>query len=72
MDNNLPEEVEAYFEKIIQHLTGYLKDQLVGMYLFNLISYNIYKSSLSNLDIQNILKNLFNNINKQIIIYYLN
>ena len=42
MDSNLPkevEEVDAYLEELVQSLADYLKDRLVGVYLFGSASY---------------------------------
>lgn len=72
MDNNLPEEIEAYLEEIVQRLTDYLKDQLVGVYLFGSASYDAYESGLSDLDIQAIVKDPLDTIDKQAVIGLLN
>ncbi|RJE24112.1 Nucleotidyltransferase domain protein [Aspergillus sclerotialis] len=72
MDNNLPEEVEAYLEKMVKRLTDYLKDQLVGVYLFGSVSYNAYGPGLSDLDVQAIVKDPLDTVDKQAVIYRLN
>ncbi|KAB8223132.1 hypothetical protein BDV33DRAFT_48330 [Aspergillus novoparasiticus] len=72
MDNNLPEEVKAYFEEIVQRLTEYLRDQLVGVYLFGSASYGAFESGLSDLDVQAIVKDPLDTVDKQAIISRLN
>lgn len=72
MANNLPEEVEAYLKEMVQRLTVYLKDQLVGVYLFGSASYNAYESGLSDLDVQAIVKDPLHTVNKQAVICRLN
>ncbi|KAI2994617.1 hypothetical protein CBS147346_10361 [Aspergillus niger] len=72
MDNNLPEEVEAYLGKLVERLTVYLKDQLVGVYLFNSASYNAYEPGLSDLDVQAIVKNQLDTVEKQAVIHQVN
>ncbi|PIG89617.1 streptomycin 3''-adenylyltransferase [Aspergillus arachidicola] len=72
MDNILPEEVKAYLEEIVQRLTAYLRDQLVGVYLFGSASYGAYESSLSDLDVQAIVKDPLDTVDKQAIISRLN
>ncbi|KAK6811211.1 hypothetical protein RU639_013030 [Aspergillus parasiticus] len=72
MDNNLPEEVEAYLEEIVQRLTEYLKGQLVGVYLFGSASYGAYESGLSDLDVQAIVKDQLDTVDKQAIISRVN
>lgn len=72
MDNNLPEEVEAYLEEMVKRLTDYLKDQLVGVYLFGSASYDAYESSLSDLDVQAIVKDPLDTVDKQAVICRLN
>ncbi|KAJ5084566.1 hypothetical protein NUU61_009145 [Penicillium alfredii] len=72
MDNNLPEEVEAYLEEMVQRLTDYLKDQLVGVYLFGSASYGAYESGLSDLDVQAIVKDPLDTVEKQAVISRLN
>lgn len=72
MDNNLPEEVEAYLEEIVKRLTDYLKDQLVGVYLFGSASYGAYESGRSDLDVQAIVKDPLGTVDKQAVICRLN
>src|SRR5690242_14956149 len=72
MDNKLPEEVEAYLEKLVERLTVYLKDQLVGVYLFGSASYDAYEPGLSDLDVQAIVKNQLDTVKKQAVIYQVN
>ncbi|OOF93015.1 hypothetical protein ASPCADRAFT_209656 [Aspergillus carbonarius ITEM 5010] len=72
MDNNLPEEVEAYLEELVKRLTGYLKDQLIGVYLFGSASYDAYEPGLSDLDVQAIVKDQLDPIEKQAVIRRLN
>lgn len=72
MDNNLPEEVEAYLEEMVQRLTDYLEDQLVGVYLFGSASYDAYESGLSDLDVQAIVKDPLETVDKQAVICRLN
>ncbi|KAJ5353116.1 hypothetical protein N7452_002090 [Penicillium brevicompactum] len=68
MDNNLPKEVDAYLEELVQSLADYLKDRLVGVYLFGSASYNAYESGLSDLDVQAIVKDPLDTSEKQAII----
>lgn len=72
MDNKLPEEVEAYLGEIVQRLTDDLKSQLVGVYLFGSASYNAYEPGLSDLDVQAIVKDPLDTIEKQAVISRLN
>lgn len=72
MDNNLPEEVEAYLEEMVKRLTSYLKDQLIGVYLFGSASYDAYESGLSDLDVQAIVKDSLDTVDKQAVICRLN
>lgn len=72
MDLNLPEQVEAYLEEIVKRLTDYLQDQLVGVYLFGSASYGAYESGLSDLDVQAIVKDQLNTVDKQTVISRLN
>ncbi|GES61652.1 streptomycin 3''-adenylyltransferase [Aspergillus terreus] len=72
MNKNLPEEVEAYLDEIVQRLAHYLKDQLVGVYLFGSASYGAYESGLSDLDVQAIVKNPLDTVDKEAIIRRLN
>lgn len=72
MDNNLPEEIEAYLEEIVQRLTDYLKDQLVGVYLFGSASYGAYEPSLSDLDVQAIVNDPLDTVDKQAVVSLLN
>lgn len=72
MDNNLPEEVDAYLEEIVQSLTDYLKDRLVGVYLFGSASYDAYEPGLSDLDVQAIVKDPLDTVDKQAVIGRLN
>lgn len=68
MGNNLPEEVQAYLEAIVQSLTDYLKDRLVGVYLFGSASYDAYEPGLSDLDVQAIVKDPLDTVDKQAVI----
>ncbi|KAF9888988.1 hypothetical protein FE257_008158 [Aspergillus nanangensis] len=68
MHNNLSEEVEAYLEEIVKRLTDYLKDQLVGVYLFGSASYGAYEPGLSDLDVQAIVKDPLATVEKQAVI----
>ncbi|RAL17657.1 streptomycin 3''-adenylyltransferase [Aspergillus homomorphus CBS 101889] len=70
-NNNLPEEVETYLQEIVQRLTEYLKDQLIGVYLFGSASYDAYEPGLSDLDVQAIVRDPLNTVDKQAIIYQL-
>lgn len=70
-DVNLPVEVEAYLEQIVQRLSDYLKDQLVGVYLFGSASYDAYESGLSDLDVQAIVKEPLETVDKHAIISHL-
>lgn len=72
MDKNLPEEVEAYLEEIVQRLTDYLKDQLVGVYLFGSAGYGAYESGCSNIDVQAIVRGPLGTVDKQAVISSLN
>ncbi|GAD92985.1 predicted protein [Paecilomyces variotii No. 5] len=72
MANNLPVEVEIYLGELVQRLTNYLKDQLVGVYLFGSASYDAYESGLSDLDVQAIVKDPLDTVDKQAIISRLN
>ena len=72
MGNNLPEDVEAYLKELVKRLTEYLKDQLVGVYLFGSASYGAYESGLSDLDVQAIVKNPLDTVDKQAIISRIN
>ncbi|KAJ5100528.1 hypothetical protein N7456_006580 [Penicillium angulare] len=72
MDNNLPEDVEAYLGGIVQRLTDHLKGQLVGVYLFGSASYGAYESGLSDLDVQAIVKDPLDTVDKQAVIHLLN
>ncbi|KAL4965908.1 uncharacterized protein BDV14DRAFT_171769 [Aspergillus stella-maris] len=72
MDNNLPEEVEVYLEELFKRLTAYLKDQLVGVYLFGSASYDAYEPGLSDLDVQAIVKDQLDTVEKQAVIRHLN
>ncbi|CAL00261.1 hypothetical protein CBS115989_5764 [Aspergillus niger] len=72
MDNKLPEEVEAYLEKLVERLTVYLKDQLVGVYLFGSASYDAYEPGLSDLDVQAIVKDQLDTVEKQAVIHQVN
>lgn len=72
MDNNLPQEVEAYLKEMVNRLTGYLKDQLVGIYLFGSASYDAYEPGLSDLDVQAIVRDPLDTVDKQAVICRLN
>ncbi|GAB1216289.1 hypothetical protein ATERTT37_005499 [Aspergillus terreus] len=72
MNKKLPEEVEAYLDEIVQRLTHYLKDQLVGVYLFGSAGYGAYESGLSDLDVQAIVKDPLDTVDKEAIICRLN
>lgn len=72
MDNKLPEEVETYLEELVTRLTHYLKDQLVGVYLFGSASYDAYEPGLSDLDVQAIVKHPLDTVDKQAVICRLN
>lgn len=72
MDNHLPEEVDAFLKKIVQSLTDYLKDRLVGVYLFGSASYGAYESGLSDLDVQAIVRDPLDTVDKQAVISRLN
>ncbi|GKZ30077.1 hypothetical protein AbraIFM66950_007686 [Aspergillus brasiliensis] len=72
MANNLPGEVEAYLQELVKRLTEYLKDQLVGVYLFGSASYGAYEPGLSDLDVQAIVKNPLDTAAKQAIISRVN
>jgi hypothetical protein len=68
MENNLPQEVQAYLDEIVKRLTQHLKNQLVGVYLFGSASYDAYEPGLSDLDVQAIVKNPLETDEKQAII----
>lgn len=72
MNNNLPEEVEAYLGELVKRLTVCLKDQLVGVYLFGSASYNAYEPGLSDLDVQAVVKDQLDTVEKQAVISRLN
>ncbi|PLN83119.1 streptomycin 3''-adenylyltransferase [Aspergillus taichungensis] len=72
MDHPLPEDVEAYLEELIKRLTEYLRDRLVGVYLFGSASYDAYESGLSDLDVQAIVKDQLDTIDKQAVISRVN
>lgn len=72
MDKNLPEEVKAYLEEIVQRLTDYLKDQLVGVYLFGSAGYGAYESGTSDIDVQAIVRGPLDTVDKQAVISRLN
>ncbi|KAI9040646.1 uncharacterized protein KD926_007862 [Aspergillus affinis] len=72
MANKLPEEVEAYLEEMVKRLTDHLKDQLVGVYLFGSASYDAYEPGLSDLDVQAVVKDPLDTVDKQAIICRLN
>ena len=72
MGNILPEEVEAYLEELVKRLTGYLKSQLVGVYLFGSASYDAYEPGLSDLDVQAIVKDQLDTAEKQAVVSCLN
>lgn len=72
IDNNLPEEVEAYLDEMVKRLIDYLKDQLVGVYLFGSASYGAYEPGLSDLDVQAIVKDPLDTIDKQQVICRVN
>ncbi|KAH7234635.1 uncharacterized protein BKA55DRAFT_623279 [Fusarium redolens] len=68
MENNLPEEAQAYLGEIVKRLIQHLKDQLVGVYLFGSASYDAYEPGLSDLDMQAIVKSPLETDEKQAII----
>ncbi|KAL5355026.1 hypothetical protein BJX96DRAFT_170279 [Aspergillus floccosus] len=72
MDKNLPEEVEAYLKEMVKRLADYLKDQLVGVYLFGSASYGAYESGLSDLDVQAIVQTPLDTGDKLAVICRLN
>ncbi|PYH85670.1 streptomycin 3''-adenylyltransferase [Aspergillus uvarum CBS 121591] len=68
MADNLPQEVKAYLEEIVQRLAEYLQHQLVGVYLFGSASYGAYESGLSDLDVQVVVKDRLRTVEKQAVI----
>ncbi|KAH8433131.1 uncharacterized protein LDX57_010765 [Aspergillus melleus] len=72
MENHLPEEVEAYLEEVVKRLIDHLKDQLVGVYLFGSASNDAYEPGLSDLDVQAVVKNPLDTVEKQAVISRLN
>ncbi|KAL4911128.1 hypothetical protein BDW74DRAFT_172583 [Aspergillus multicolor] len=72
MTKNLSEEVETYLNELVKRLTEYLKDQLIGVYLFGSASYDAYEPGLSDLDVQAIVKNPLDTAAKNAIIHRVN
>ncbi|KAG7293904.1 hypothetical protein NEMBOFW57_003964 [Staphylotrichum longicolle] len=68
MKNTLPNEVQLYLGEIVKRLTGHLKDQLVGVYLFGSASYDAYEPGVSDLDVQAVVKSPLKPDEKQAII----
>lgn len=68
MDSNLPEHVKEYLSELVKRLTDYLKEQLVGVYLFGSASYDAYQPGLSDLDVQAIVKSSLETSEKEAII----
>lgn len=68
MENHLPEEEKAYLDEIVKRLTSYLKDQLVGVYLFGSASYHAYEPGFSDLDVQAVVKYPLETFQKEAII----
>ncbi|KAF5026418.1 hypothetical protein F66182_1483 [Fusarium sp. NRRL 66182] len=72
VENDLPAEVIDYLGEIIKRLDGYLKHQLVGVYLFGSASYGAYEPDLSDLDVQAVVEHPLQTSEKQDIINCLN
>ncbi|KAM0244023.1 hypothetical protein ACHAP5_006687 [Fusarium lateritium] len=72
MQDSLPEDVKDYLDRVVKSLVDYLKDQLVGVYLFGSASYDAYEPGLSDLDVQAVVKHSLEITEKQEIIRRLN
>ncbi|KAI1069009.1 hypothetical protein LB507_006072 [Fusarium sp. FIESC RH6] len=72
MAKNLPNNVQAYLDDLVNRLIDHLDHQLIGVYLFGSASYDAFEPRLSDLDVQAIVKTPLSSPEKKHIVSRIN